>query len=545
MTKATDPAMVAQRAPATAAVESVLFRRYSVPVPTARATTYDLAIVGAGINGAGIARDAAGRGLKVLLVEQDDIASNTSQWSTKLIHGGLRYLEQFEFRLVRESLAEREVLLHCAPHLVAPLAFVLPHEPHLRPAWMIRVGLFLYDHLGRRETLPGSFGVDLGESKWGAGLKPKFRKGFVYADARVDDARFVLHNAMAARELGAEVRVHTRLTAARREAGGKHWRVTLAEASGASTDVTARALVNATGPWVKRVRDLVSHSPARENVRHVKGSHIVVPRVHEEDHAYILQNADGRIVFMIPFEERYTLIGTTDVPVEAFETPQITDEEVAYLLELANTYLARPLTAADVVWTFAGVRPLYDDGASDPSSITRDYVFRIDAGAADAPLAPVLSIFGGKLTTYRKLAEHALAELQPFFPEMGPAWTRNALLPGGDLPPGGVAAWSAELARRYPALPPELLRGLAYRHGTRATAILRDARTPADLGEDFGNGLTAAEIDYCVREEWARTADDVLWRRTKCGLAMSAADRARVAAYVGTAVAATELRVAV
>jgi len=500
---------------------------------SSREPHYDLAIVGAGINGAGIARDAAGRGLRVLLVEQGDIAGATSQWSTKLIHGGLRYLEQFEFRLVRESLAEREVLLHSAPHLVQPLAFVLPHEPHLRPAWMIRVGMFLYDHLGRRETLPGSFGVDLRGGKWGAGLKPRFRRGFVYADARVDDARLVVQNVMAARAQGAEVRVRTALTAAKRE--GDHWRATLSGATG-DEEVTAKAIVNAAGPWVKRVRDTVSHSPARENVRHVKGSHIVVPRVHAEEHAYILQNADKRIVFVIPYLDRYSLIGTTDVPVDAFEDPRITPEEINYLLALANTYLARPLTAADIVWTFSGVRPLYDDGAADPSSITRDYVFRTDTGGQGEG-APVLSIFGGKLTTYRKLAEHALSELGAYLPPMGPAWTLNRPLPGGDLPPGGLDGWIAELARRHPALPRPLLRGLAHRHGTLAVAILRQAKAPADLGEDFGEGLTAAEVDYLVREEWARTGDDVLWRRTKCGLGMSAAQRERVAAYVAAAVA--------
>jgi len=510
-------------------------------MPAARDSTYDLVIAGAGINGAGVARDAAGRGLKVLLVEQDDIAAATSQWSTKLIHGGLRYLEQFEFRLVRESLAEREVLLHCAPHLVAPLAFVLPHEPHLRPAWMIRLGLFLYDHLGRRETLAGSFGVDLAGGKWGAGLKPKFRRGFVYADARVDDARLVVQTVMAARELGADVCTRTRLAAARREGDGSRWRVTLVEASGATREVTAKAIVNATGPWVKRVRDSISRSPASENVRHVKGSHIVVPRVHAEPHAYILQNADKRIVFVIPFEDRYSLIGTTDVPVDEFEAPQITRDETLYLLDLANTYLATPLTVADIVWSFSGVRPLYDDGASDPSAITRDYVLRIDTGTAgdDRPAgAPVLSIFGGKLTTYRKLAEHALAELAPFFPQLGPAWTKERPLPGGDLPAGGLAAWIEELARRHPALPVELLRGLAHRHGSLAAVILDGAKTSADLGEAFGPVLTAAEIDYLVREEWARTADDILWRRTKCGLAMPASDRERVAAYVAKAVAA-------
>ena len=286
---------------------------------------FDLVVVGAGINGAGIARDAAGRGLKVLVVEQGDIAAATSQWSTKLIHGGLRYLEQYEFRLVRESLAEREVVLRQAPHIVEPLSFVLPHEPHLRPAWMLRAGLFLYDHLGRRETLPGSFGVDLASTPWGAGLKPKFGKGFVYSDARVDDARLVVFNVMDAHLRGAEIRVHTAFVSARREqdASGPFWRATLRDASGATTEVTARALVNAAGPWVKQVRDTISGTPTKEGIRHIKGSHIVVPRVHEGAHAYILQNADKRIVFVIPYQERYTLIGTTDIPVDDFEQPEI------------------------------------------------------------------------------------------------------------------------------------------------------------------------------------------------------------------------------
>jgi glycerol-3-phosphate dehydrogenase len=496
-----------------------------MPVP---AKTYDLAVIGAGINGAGIARDAAGRGLSVLLIEKDDIAGATSQWSTKLIHGGLRYLEHYEFRLVREALAEREVLLHCAPHLVQPLAFVLPHEPHLRPAWMIRVGLFLYDHLGRRETLPGSFGVTLDDSKWGAGLKPKFHRGFVYADARVDDARLVIQNVMAARSLGTDVHVRTRLTAAERR--GELWHGTLTDVSGTEREFTARAIVNATGPWVKEVRDLLGTSPASERVRHVKGSHIVVPRVHREEHAYILQNADNRIVFVIPYRDDYSLIGTTDIAVDAFEAPEITRQEVDYLLALANTYLAKPLSRSDVLWSYSGVRPLYDDGASDPSAITRDYVFRIDRG--DAAGAPVLSVFGGKLTTYRKLAEHALAELSPFFPAAGPRWTERAPLPGGDLPEGDLAGFIAALTHRYPALPVKLLRDLAHRHGALATRVLGDAKVAADLGEDFGHGLTAVEIDYFMREEWARSAEDVLWRRTKCGLAMREADRARVAAYV-------------
>jgi glycerol-3-phosphate dehydrogenase len=497
---------------------------------------YDLLVIGAGINGAGLARDAAGRGLSVLVVEQDDIAAATSQWSTKLIHGGLRYLEYYEFRLVRESLSEREVVLKQAPHLVQPLQFVLPHEPHLRPAWMIRAGLLMYDHLSHRVTLPASFGVDLSTSKWGAGLKPSFHKGFVYADARVDDARLVLLNEMAARERGADVRVRTKLVGATRENGT--WRATLVDADGARTDVTARAIANVAGPWVKVVRDTLAAAPSKENVRHVKGSHIVVPRVHPEDHAYLLQNADKRIVFVIPFEGKYSLIGTTDVPVDAFEHPEISAQEVDYLLALANAYLEKPLAREDIVWTFSGIRPLYDDGQSDPSAITRDYVLKLDAGAGDGTAgAPLLSVYGGKITTYRKLAEHVLDELRPYFPQMKPAWTLGVPLPGGDLPPGGLAAWIVEMRRRHPQLPEDIVDGIAHRHGSLAPKVLGDARQREDLGEDFGAGLTAAEIDYCIRHEWARTADDVLWRRTKCGLGMTPAQRERVAAYVAQRIA--------
>jgi glycerol-3-phosphate dehydrogenase len=403
---------------------------------------------------------------------------------------------------------------------------------------MLRAGLFLYDHLGRRETLPGSFGVDLARTPWGAGLKPKFRKGFVYSDARVDDARLVVFNVMDAHRRGADVRVRTGLLAARRErdASGPFWRATLGGSGQATSEVTAKALVNVAGPWVKRVRDAINGAPSKENVRHVKGSHIVVPRVHPGEHAYILQNADKRIVFVIPYQDRYTLIGTTDVPVEAFEQPEISPQEIDYLLALANTYLAQPLTRGDVLWTFSGIRPLYDDGASDPSAITRDYVFKLDTGEGGG--AAALSIYGGKITTYRKLAEHALDELKGFLPPMQPQWTKPAVLPGGDLPAGGLSAWIAELARRFPALPAELRRDLARRHGTLALAILGDATKAADLGEDFGHGLTAAEIDYLVREEWARTGDDVLWRRTKCGIGMTEEERKRVAAYVTKAVAA-------
>ena len=492
--------------------------------------SFDLLVIGGGINGAGIARDAAGRGLSVVLVEKDDLAAHTSSASTKLIHGGLRYLEHYEFRLVAEALAEREVLLHVAPHIIEPLLFVLPHEPHLRPSWMIRAGLFLYDRLGGRMTLPKSFSVRLAGTRYGTGLKPRFRKGFVYADARVDDARLVVCNALDARARGSDIRVRTKLVAARRDNG--LWHATLVDDAGARSDVTARALVNAAGPWVRDVLGELSEVPIAAGVRHVKGSHIVVPRIHDAPHAYILQNADNRIVFVIPYQDAFSLIGTTDVPVEHYAHPVISDEETYYLLTLANTYVERPLAASDIVWSYSGVRPLYDDGTSDPSAITRDYVLQLDAGR-DAANAPVLSIFGGKITTYRKLAEAALAELRPFFPAMGPSWTHAAPLPGGDLPGGDRDAWLAELRQRYPALPADLLRALARRHGTRALAVLADTRSPADLGEDFGAELTEREIRYLQRDEWAVTADDVLWRRTKCGLAMTGAARARVAEFLG------------
>jgi len=489
----------------------------------------DLLIVGGGINGAGIARDAAGRGLSVLLVERDDLAAHTSSASTKLIHGGLRYLEHYEFRLVAEALAEREVLLNLAPHIIEPLAFVLPHEPHLRPAWMIRAGLFLYDRLGGRMTLPKSFAVDLSTGRWGAGLQPRFRKGFVYADARVDDARLVVINAMSARSKGARIRVRTRLVSARRE--GELWRARLQTKEGAIEDVSARAIVNAGGPWVKDVLDSVSTEPAAALVRHVKGSHIVVPRVHPEAHAYILQNADNRIVFIIPYQERYSLIGTTDVAVDDYADPSISEGEVSYLLRLANGYLARPLARSDIVGTYSGVRPLYDDGSADPSAITRDYVFKVDAGR-DGRAPPVLSIFGGKITTYRKLAENALAELKQFFPGMGAPWTRGETLPGGDLPTAGLVAWTTELQRRFASLPADIVRGVAHRHGSLAPKVLGDAKIAGDLGEDFGNGLTAREVTYLMHDEWARTSEDVLWRRSKCGLGMPEGARSRVAAFV-------------
>ena len=488
---------------------------------------YDLAIVGGGINGAGIARDAAGRGLTTLLVEKDDLASHTSSWSTKLIHGGLLYLEYYEFRLVAEALAEREVLLRAAPHIIAPLQFVLPHEPHLRPAWMIRAGLFLYDHLGGRKSLPSSFGVELSTSKWGAGLKNTFHRGFVYADARVDDARLVVLNAISAREKGADIRTHTKLIAGRREDG--RWLLTLQEANGETQEVSARVLVNAAGPWVKQVQDEVSAEPTQARVRHVKGSHIVVPRVHQEAHAYILQNSDHRIVFVIPYQNEFSLIGTTDIPVEEYEHPEISSEEIAYLCGIASAYLAKPIAPAEVVWTYSGVRPLYDDGSSDPAAVTRDYVLKLDA---DDGAAPLLSIFGGKITTYRRLAEQALSELAPFFPEMKRPWTKTEPLPGGDMVRGDLAAYERELNARYASLDPRLLAALVRRHGTRTPRILGSANSIADLSRHLGDTLYAAEIDYLITQEWATSAEDVLWRRTKCGLHVSAGEREAVALYL-------------
>lgn len=488
---------------------------------------YDLAIVGGGINGAGIARDAAGRGLSTLLVEKDDLASHTSSWSTKLIHGGLRYLEYYEFRLVAEALAEREVLLRAAPHIIAPLQFVLPHEPHLRPAWMIRAGLFLYDHLGGRKSLPSSFGVELSNSRWGAGLKDTFHRGFVYADARVDDARLVVLNAISAREKGADIRTRTRMVSGRRDDGA--WRLTLADADGEMREVSARALVNAAGPWVKKVQDELSAEPTPAQVRHVKGSHIIVPRIHAEQHAYILQNSDNRIVFVIPYQSDFSLIGTTDIPVEEYEHPEITSDEISYLCAIANAYLAKPIAPTDVVWTYSGVRPLYDDGSADPAAVTRDYVLKLDA---DNGAAPLLSIFGGKITTYRRLAEQALRELAPFFPQMRPPWTKAEPLPGGDMVRGELAGYERDLRARYPALDARLLAALARRHGTRTPRVLGEAKVEADLGRHFGDTLFAAEIEYLIAHEWATGVEDILWRRTKCGLHMTPSERESVAAFL-------------
>jgi glycerol-3-phosphate dehydrogenase len=482
---------------------------------------FDLLVIGGGINGAGVARDAAGRGLSVLLAEKADLASATSSWSSKLIHGGLRYLEHYEFRLVAESLAEREVLLRIAGHLVWPARFIMPHVPELRPRWMIRTGLFLYDHLRRRATLPGSHAVRLDELPYSSGLKPGLRHGFIYSDCRVDDARLVVANVLDARARGAQIRTRNACAQARREAG--RWRVQLADGS----EAMARAVVNAAGPWVKGVLNERLAQPSDENVLLVKGSHIVLPRLYEGAHAFILQNDDRRVVFMIPFEAGTTLVGTTDVPFEGEPaSATASDAEVAYLCRAVNRYLANEVKPADVLWRYAGVRPLYDDGKSDPSAVTRDYTLRVDDAAG---AAPVLSVFGGKITTYRRLAEQVLERLQPYFPGMRAAWTDTAPLPGSDF--GGAAPEQAfaQLRTRYPRVDEATLRGVFRRHGALAATVLGDG----DLGEHYGAGLYEREVRYFVEREWAVSAEDVLWRRSKAGLQMSAAQRERVAERLG------------
>ena len=479
---------------------------------TVPATTCDLLVVGGGINGAGIARDAAGQGLSVVLAEQHDLAAHTSSSSTKLIHGGLRYLEHYEFRLVQKALAEREVLLAAAPHIMWPLRFVLPHEPHLRPAWMIRAGLFLYDHLARRRRLPGSATIDLARHPAGGPLRTDNRKGFVYSDVWVDDARLVVLNAMDAAARGACILTRTRCTRIAREQGG--WTASLVGAAGAARQVRARAVVNAAGPWVGSFLDQSTPVRSRNAVRLVKGSHIIVPRLFDHPYAYIFQNVDRRIIFAIPYEHEFTLIGTTDVEYHGDAARAAIDaDEVAYLCDLVSRHFKRSVTPAEVVWSYSGVRPLLEDESSDPSSVTRDYSFEVDADGA-----PLLSVFGGKITTYRRLAEDALARLLPALGRRPKSWTATAPLPGGELPGADFEAFRVQLAARYPGLPSRLLDRWARTYGARLTQWLGDARTPGELGVEVAGGLYEAELRYLQRHEWARTAEDVLWRRTKLGL---------------------------
>ena len=504
---------------------------------------YDVLVVGGGVNGAGIARDLAGRGARVLLCEKDDLASHTSSASTKLIHGGLRYLEYREFGLVRKALGEREVLLKGAPHIMWPLRFVMPHDPGpraMRPVWMIRLGLFLYDHLARREVLPGSRTVDLRRHPAGAPLDPRFTRGFVYSDGWVEDARLVVLCAVDAAARGATVLTRTACVDAVRRGGG--WQVRL-QGPGGAREVRARALVNAAGPWAARFLVEQAHAAGTRHLRLVRGSHIVVPKLFDHDHAYLFQIADGRIVFAIPYEGEFTLIGTTDVEHQgAIGEARADPEEIAYLCAEASRYFAVPVRPEDVVWTYSGVRPLLDDESGNPAAVTRDY--RLELDRADG--APLLSVWGGKITTFRKLAEEAAERLLPVLAAsapLGPAWTAHSPLPGGDLrawlgadapPPAAVAAtferFAAALAGRFPAAPGAVVRRLARAYGTRAEAILRGG-----LGDEVAPGVFAAELHHLRDEEWACTGTDVLWRRSKLGLHLGADERAAVDAWMAAA----------
>lgn len=480
---------------------------------------YDLAVIGGGINGCGIARDAAGRGLSVYLCEMNDLASGTSSWSTKLVHGGLRYLEYYEFRLVREALIEREVLWRAAPHVIEPLRFVLPHHAGLRPAWLLRLGLFLYDHIGGRKLLPATKTLDLAQDVVGKPLKPAmFRKGFEYSDCRVDDARLVVLNARDAAERGAVIETRTEAVSATRGPDG--WQVTVRDrATGAEKTIRARVLVNAAGPWVAKVLATSLHAEAHAKVRLVQGSHIVVRKLYDHDRCYIFQNKDGRIIFAIPYERDFTLIGTTDQDYQGDPAAvHATEAEIAYLLAAAGEYFEKPIVREDVVWTYSGVRPLYDDGASEAKAATRDYVFDVDEAE---PKAPLLSIFGGKITTFRRLAESVLERLAAHFPAAKAPWTVAASLPGGDFPVQGREALAAALRKGYPFLSEAHAARLARLYGTRARRFLANAKMPADLGTAFGGTLTEAELRYLHAEEWARTGEDVLWRRSKLGLVLS------------------------
>jgi glycerol-3-phosphate dehydrogenase len=490
-----------------------------------RQAPFDIAIIGGGINGCGIARDAAGRGLSVYLCEKGDLAGATSSASTKLIHGGLRYLEYYEFRLVREALMEREVLWRIAPHIVWPLRFVLPHHKGLRPAWLIRAGLFLYDHLGGRKLLPPARSIDLTRDPAGEPLKPEFRKAFEYSDCWVEDSRLVVLNAMDAASRGATVETRTEMLKAERRAG--LWVITLRDsASGVTRQVSARTLVNAAGPWVAEVTTERLGLPVNAPVRLVKGSHIIVPKLFGHDRAYIFQNADGRIVFAIPYERDFTLVGTTDLDYSGDPgEPRITAAEVDYLCSAASGYFRAPIRPADVVRTYSGVRPLYDDGASDAKAATRDYVLNVEGGEG---LPPLLSIFGGKITTYRRLAETALEKLAPYLAGLAASWTANAPLPGGDFPTRGFAAEVAALQALCTSCRPEQARRLVRAYGTQARLIVEGVRRDADWGEQFGADLTEREVRYLMDHEWARTAEDVLWRRSKLGLRLRGKEAERL-----------------
>jgi glycerol-3-phosphate dehydrogenase len=499
---------------------------------TTTGTDVDIFIIGGGINGCGIARDAVGRGYSVAVAEMNDLASGTSSWSTKLIHGGLRYLEHYEFRLVREALEEREVLWSMAPHIIWPLRFVLPHHKDLRPAWLLRLGLFLYDHLGGRKLLPGTRTLDMKTDETAKPLKPLFSKGFEYSDCWVDDARLVALNARDAADRGARIETRTEVISARRD--GEGWKIRTRDGrTGAEKETSARLVVNAAGPWVDKVLSNAAGWNKASHVRLVQGSHVVVKKLYDHDRCYIFQNADGRIFFAIPYQQDFTLIGTTDHDFSGDPgDAKITGSEKTYLCKAASDYFAKPVSEEDIVWSYSGVRPLFDDGASKAQEATRDYVLRVEGEEKEAKL---VNIFGGKITTYRRLAESVLEKIEEALGARKPAWTRGAVLPGGDFPTEGYEGLVRELREDFGFLPEPVARRLARQYGTLAWKVLGDAEKIEDIGEDFGAGLHAKEVDYLRDREWAVTAEDILWRRTKLGLVIPPDGQSALEAYLDKA----------
>jgi len=525
----------------------------TTPDTAQKTAPYDLFIIGGGINGCGIARDAAGRGMSVALAEMNDLASATSSSSTKLFHGGLRYLEYFEIRLVREALKEREVLLCAMPHISWPMRFVLPYHKDMRfendtptsklmsfvmpwmkgrrPAWLIRLGLFMYDHMGARKILPGTRTLDLTKDPAGVPLNPKFRKAYEYSDCCVEDSRLVTLNAVDAANRGAQIMTRAKVVKAERV--NDLWQIITENTQTGETEThSARALINAGGPWVKDLLTGPLHQQTRESIRLVRGSHIIVPRLFDHDRAYFFQGTDGRIIFAIPFETDFTLIGTTDAPHDHVDDPAVcTEEEKEYLCAFASNYFKQPVTMDQIVWTYAGVRPLYDDGASSATAATRDYVMTL---VDDSPVAPLLNIFGGKITTYRKLAETALAKFVPFFPDMPGKWTEGVPLPGGDFPVDGVDNLLADIRKRYGFLDEKWAKRLLRAYGTDVFDMMGDAASADDLGQHFGWNLYAREVDWLCNREFAKSADDILWRRSKMGLRLSAAEIETLKTYLLT-----------
>jgi len=500
-----------------------------MPAQTAQsALDYDLVIIGGGINGAGIARDASGRGMQVLLVEKDDLAQHTSSASTKLIHGGLRYLEHYDFMLVRHALQEREVLLRAAPHIIWPLRFVLPHHNALRPKWLIRLGLFLYDHIGGRKMLPASHSLDLTSHVSGKALKKEFKSGFEYSDCWVQDARLVTLNVMDAAERGCEVRTRCECTDLVRHEG--QWDVHLSSQFGNNKSiVSTRAVVNASGPWVEATLDLDEEHDAKHGVRLVKGSHIIVPKLFEHPYTYIFQNADNRVLFAVPYEQNYTLLGTTDVEVGGEPGKQSIDaDEIAYICNSVSEYFEKPIDPATVVWSYSGVRPLYDDASENASKVTRDYKLDLD----ERKNAAVLSVYGGKITTYRKLAEQAVDMLKETLSSTAVAWTAAVPLPGGDIPNADFDTFVETLKTQYNWLDKDVLYDYARNYGTRIHTLIDQSKSMADLGQHFSGPLYQSEIDYLVKHEWARSSEDILWRRSKKGLHTENGTAEKVQAYL-------------